>query len=58
MVFILCIAQWKFIEHFAVICEFQSESGTSTMADGINYTGDLPRYVLDRLFVNLTDKSY
>ena len=31
---------------------------TSTMADGINYTGDLPRYVLDRLFDNLTDKSY
>ena len=26
--------------------------------DGINYTGDLPRYVLDRLFDNLTDKSY
>ena len=25
---------------------------------GINYTGDLPRYVLDRLFDNLTDKSY
>ena len=24
------------------------------MADGINYTGDLPRYVLDRLFDNLT----
>ena len=28
------------------------------MADGINYTGDLPRFVLDRLFDNLTDKSY
>ena len=28
------------------------------MADGINYTGDLPRYVLDHLFDNLTDKSY
>ena len=28
------------------------------MADGINYTGDLPRYVLDRLFDNLTNKSY
>ena len=28
------------------------------MADGINYTGDLSRYVLDRLFDNLTDKSY
>ena len=27
------------------------------MADGINYTGDLPRYVLDRLYDNLTDKS-
>ena len=23
-----------------------------------NYTGDLARYVLDRLFDNLTDKSY
>ena len=42
MVSILCIAQWKFIEHFAVI----------------NYTGNLPRYVLDRLFDNLTGKSY
>ena len=28
------------------------------MAGGINYTGDLARYVLDRLFDNLTDKSY
>ena len=28
------------------------------LADGINYTGDLSRYVLDRLFDNLTDKSY
>ena len=28
------------------------------MADGISYTGDFPRYVLDRLFDNLTDKSY
>ena len=28
------------------------------MVDGINYTGDLPCYVLDRLFDNLTDKSY
>ena len=28
------------------------------MADSINYTGDLPRYVLDHLFDNLTDKSY
>ena len=28
------------------------------MADGINCSGDLPRYVLDRLFDNLMDKSY
>ena len=28
------------------------------MADGINYTGCLPRYVLDHFFDNLTDKSY
>ena len=28
------------------------------MADGINYTGDLLHYVLDRLFDSLTDKSY
>ena len=27
------------------------------MANGINDTGDLPRYVLDRLFDNLSDKS-
>ena len=58
MASILCIAQWKFIEHFSVICELWSETETSTMADGINYTGDLPRYVFDRLFDNLTDKSY
>ncbi len=55
---VLFIAQWKFVEHFAVICEFQSESETSTMTDGIDYTGDLLCYVLDRLFDNLTDKSY
>ena len=54
----ICIAQWKIIEHFAIICEFYSEYETSTMADGINYTGDLQRYVLVRLFDNLTDKSY
>ena len=28
------------------------------MADGINYTGDLLGYVLDRLFDNLSGKSY
>ena len=28
------------------------------MADGINYTGDLLRYVLDRLFDSSTDESY
>ena len=28
------------------------------MADGVNYTGDLPCYVFDRLFDILTDKSY
>ena len=28
------------------------------MANSINCTGDLPRYVLDSLFYNLTDKSY
>ena len=28
------------------------------MTDGIDYTGDLLCYVLDRLFDNLTDKSY
>ena len=28
------------------------------MVDGINYSGDLPRYVLDRLFDNLTYTSY
>ena len=58
MELILFIAKWKFIEHFAVIWEFYSESETSIMADGINYTGILPRYVLDRLFDNLTDISY
>ena len=36
----------------------QSESETSAMTDGINYTDDLPGYVLDSLFDNLTDKSY
>ncbi len=28
------------------------------MADGINYTGDVLGSVFDRLFDNLTDKSY
>ena len=28
------------------------------MADGTNYTGDLPRYVLGPLFDKLTDKCY
>ena len=28
------------------------------MANAINYTGDLPYYVLDRLFHNLMDNSY
>ena len=27
------------------------------MSDGIIYTGDLPRYVLDHLFDHFTDKS-
>ena len=49
---------YRSVEHFAIICEFPSESETSTIADGINYTGDLARYVLDHLFDNLTDKSY
>ena len=55
MVSILAIAQQMFIEVFRLIWEFESESDTSTMA---NYAGDLTRYVLDRLFDNLTDKSY
>ena len=29
----------------------------STMADGITSTGDLPPYVLDRLFDNFSDES-
>ena len=50
----MCIAQWKFIEHFAVICEFCQNRKLLH----INYTGDLPSYVFDRLFDNFTDKSY
>ena len=46
------------LEHLADMCEFQLESETSTIADGIYYTANLARYVLDRLFGNLTDKSY
>ena len=34
------------------------ESETSSMAACINYTGDFSCFVLDRLFDNLTDKSY
>ena len=49
---------YRSVEYFAIICEFLSESKTSTIAGGINYTGDLARYVLDRLFDNLTDKSH
>ena len=43
---------WKFIEQLSIYL------GVSTMTDGINYTGDLLGYVLDRTFDNLTDKSY
>ena len=49
---------YRSVEYFAIICEFLSESETSTIASGINYTGDLARYVLDSLFDNLTDKSH
>ena len=55
MVSILCIAQWNILPLFA---SFSQNPETSTIADGINYAGDLARYVLDRLFDNLTDKSY
>ena len=44
--------RWTFCHYLRV---FVTESETSTIADGINYTGDLARYVLDRLFDNLTD---
>ena len=40
------------------ILQLFASSNASTMADGINYTGDLLRYVLDRLFDSLTDKCY
>ena len=49
------IARWNILPLFA---SFSQNPETSTIADGINYTGDLARYVLDRLFDNLTDKSY
>ena len=58
MVLILFIAHYKVMEHFAIICEFYSEFESSTMADGTNNTGDLPRYVLGPLFDKLTDKCY
>ena len=41
---------YRSIDYFAVICEFLSESETSTTTDAIIYTVDLPCYVLDRLF--------
>ena len=43
---------------FQLFASFSQNPKTSTMTDGINYIGDLPRYVLDRLFDNLTYKSY
>ena len=56
MVLLLFIAHYKVMEHFAIICESEFES--SAMAEGTNYTGDLPRYVLGPLFDKLTDKCY
>ena len=41
-----------------LFASFRQNPETSTMVDGIIYTGDLPRYVLDRLFDHLTDESY
>ena len=38
------------MEHLAVICKFKSESENSTMVDGMNNTGNLQRYDLDRFF--------
>ena len=43
----------RFQTYLRVLVRIRSD--TSTMA---NYAGDLTRYVLDRLFDNLTDKSY
>ena len=41
-----------------LFASFSQNPETSTTADVISYTGDLPRYVSDRLFDNLTEKSY
>ena len=50
----MCIAQWKFILFASFI---QNPKSFYNGGRYFNYTGDLPRYV-DRLFDNLTDKSY
>ena len=39
-----------------LFASFSQNPKLLTMADSINYTGDLPRYVLGRLFYNLTKK--
>ena len=43
---------WTFSHLFASFSQFPK------LLQSINYTGDLLGYVLDRLFDNLTDKSY
>ena len=44
--------EYRSVEVYLTFCSY-----LRVLVRIINYTGDLPRYVLDRLFDNLTGKS-
>ena len=51
------MAQNHFTEIFAVFNDELSKSTMAAVADGITSTGNLPPYVLDRLFDSFSDES-
>ena len=53
----LIIAQYHFTEIFVVFNDELSKSTMAAMADSITSTGDLPSYILDRLFDSFSDES-
>ena len=53
----MIIVQYNFTEIFAVFNDGLLKSTMAAMADGITSTGDLPPYVLDRLFDRFSDES-
>ena len=53
----LIIDQYHFTEIFSVFNDGLSKSTMAAVADGITSTGNLPPYVLDRLFDSFSDES-